>query len=66
MRKLYKKFKKKQQLKKEMKKWIKLCKRTPEIKPIGVGIIKVGELTHKININGVGKISTRDPIIIYK
>lgn len=62
MKELFKRFKKKQQFKKDMKNWIKLCKCKPMSKIIGIS--KVGELTHKISINGVGKISTRDPIYV--
>jgi len=62
MKEFIKKFKKKRQFKKNMKHWIKLCKCKPMSKIIGLK--KVGKLTHKYNIKGVGEIKTRNPIFI--
>lgn len=62
MKKFIERLKRKRNLKKDMKTWIKLCKCKPMSKIIGLK--KVGELTHKYNIKGVGEIKTRKPIFI--
>lgn len=63
MREFIKRFKQKRQFKKNMTTWIRLCKVKSGRRKI-FGISKVGKLTHKISINGVGEISTRDPIYV--
>ncbi len=55
------KFKENRKFKKDMVDWVRLCKCTSEKQ---FGITKVGTLTHKVKIEGVGEISSNDPIFV--
>lgn len=59
------KMRQKRQFKKDKIMWVNSLAKMPKaVKRIGV--CKVGELTHKIEIKNVGKIVTSDPILVYK
>ncbi len=60
------KLKEKRQFKKDMKNWVNFLAKLPKkpLKKNGLGISKLGELVHKVNIKNVGEISTSDPIFV--